>query len=385
MYKENASSEFTQHELPDPFEQGFSADPTISNSLPARFYTDPAIFEREHDKIFFRNWLFVGHVTDIPQAGDYFTTAVFNQSVIVIREKEGEINAFYNVCRHRGHELLSGKGQVARITCPYHAWSYALDGQLVGVRNANCVKDFSRDDYPLSAVRLETLAGLIFINLDTDALSLADSAQGLDDEIRALAPQCDTLVHAHRDQHVMKCNWKIAVENWSECYHCAVVHKPLATEFIDFSTFRIELNPLYQRQRMKLREKVIEEASRDNESVSNDEQASWTLLPNLGIQIVHGGYIMTSQWQPIDADHSLFIEDWYLPTAQPTDHQRELFRFRAEHTQPEDLAVCEGMQRGLHSRGFQQGRLMVDADFTELSEHGSHHIQHWVARQLKER
>ena len=107
------------------------------------------------------------------------------------------------------------------------------------------------------------------------------------------------------------------------------------------------------------------------------------MLPNLGIQIVHGGYIMTSLWQPIDADHCQFIEDWYLPDANPSEHQRELFRFRAEHTQPEDLAVCEGVQRGLHSRGYQQGRLMVDADFTELSEHGSHHIQQWVAHQLQ--
>ena len=376
MHKDSTS-------VPDPYALGFSDDATISKGLPAQFYTNPAIFAREQEKIFFRNWLFVGHVTDIPEAGDYFTTLVFDQSIIVIRNKSGGINAFYNVCRHRGHELLSGKGQVSRITCPYHAWSYALDGKLVGVRNADCVKQFSRDDYPLSKVQLETLAGLIFINLDPDAPALADAAEGLDAEIRAIAPQCDSLLHAYRDQHVMKCNWKIAVENWSECYHCSVVHKPLATEFIDFSTFRIELNPLYQRQRMKLRERVVESASQDNESVSGDEQASWTLLPNLGIQIVQGGYIMTSLWQPIDADHCQFIEDWYLPSAAPSEHQRELFRFRAEHTQPEDLAVCEGVQRGLHSRGYQQGRLMVDADFTELSEHGSHHIQQWVARQLQ--
>ncbi len=381
MSKHN-DSEFTPPDIHDPFKQGFSDDPTISNGLPATFYTDSAIFESERQSIFFRNWLLVGHVTDIPQVGDYFTTTVFDQSIIVIRGKDNKVRAFYNVCRHRGHELLRDKGQIVRITCPYHAWTYALDGKLVGVRNADCVKNFSKDDYPLSNVQLEILAGLVFINLEPDAPALADAAQGLDEEIRSLAPQCDTLVHAHRDEHIMKCNWKIAVENWSECYHCDVVHKPLATEFIDFSTFRIELNPIYQRQRMKLREGVVKSASQDNESVNGDEQASWTLLPNLGIQIVYGGYLMTSLWQPIDADHCRFVEDWYLPSAEPSEHQRELFRFRAELTQPEDLAVCEGVQRGLHSRGYQQGRLMVDADFTELSEHGSHHIQQWVAHQL---
>ena len=166
------------------------------------------------------------------------------------------------------------------------------------------------------------------------------------------------------------------------CYHCQIVHKPLATEYIDFTTFRIELKPLYQRQRMKLRAAMVETASTEGDANGIDEQASWTLLPNLGIQIVHGGYLMTAQWRPIDADHCEFVENWYLPTEEPTDHQRELFRFRAEYTQPEDLAVCEGVQRGLHSRGFGNGRLMVDADHTVLSEHGSHHIQHWVAQKL---
>lgn len=368
----------------DPFTEGFSADPMVSDTLPARYFTDPEIFRVEREKIFFRNWLFVGHISDVPEVGDYFTTEVLDQSVIVIRGKDGQVRAFFNVCRHRGHELLGdSRGRISRITCPYHAWTYGLDGTLAGVRNGECVRNFNSENFPLSAVRLETLAGLIFLNLDPDARPLAEAAQGLEDEIRAFAPDCETLVHAHRDQHIMKCNWKIAVENWSECYHCAVVHKPLATEFIDFSTFRIELNPLYQRQRMMLRDQVVQAATQGSERAANGEQASWTLFPNLGIQIVHGGYMMTSLWKPIDADHCMFIEDWYLPTAEPTDHQKELFRFRAEHTQPEDLAVCEGVQRGLHSRGYQQGRLMVDADFTELSEHGSHHIQYWVARQLK--
>ena len=330
------------YDIPDPFTQGFSDDPCVSTSLPAQFYTDPAIFELERERIFFRSWLFVGHITDIPEPGDYFTTKVFNQNVIVIRGQNGEIRAFYNVCRHRGHELLDTKGRVTRITCPYHAWTYALDGKLVGVRNADRVKNFCASNFPLTPVRLETLAGLIFINLDSDARPLADAAEGLDAEIRAFAPECDTLVHAHRDRHVMKCNWKIAVENWSECYHCAVVHKPLATEFIDFDTFRIELNPLYQRQRMKLRENVMEDAHKDAACAANGEQASWTLLPNLGIQIVAGGYVMTSLWQPIDADHCQFVEDWYLPSAKSSEHQRKLIRFRAEHTQPEDVAVCEG-------------------------------------------
>lgn len=366
----------------DPFEHGLTDDAANSNSLPARFYTDPAVFEQEREAVFFDSWLFVGHVSDVAEPGDFFTTSVFEQSIIVMRAHDDSIGAFYNVCRHRGHELLCDSGHVSRITCPYHAWIYDLDGTVVRVRNADQVAGFDPADYALSTVKVEVLAGLVFINLDPQAAPLAEQAAGLEAEIKAFVPEPEALVLAHTDRHIMNCNWKIAVENWSECYHCSIVHKPLATEFIDFATFRIELNPLYQRQRMKLRDEVTQAGQAARGDIDSDEQASWTLLPNLGIQIVNGGYIMTSQWRPVDADHCEFVENWYLPHAEPTVHQRELFRFRAEFTQPEDLSVCEGVQRGLHSRGFGHGRLMVDADRTELSEHGSHHIQHWVASKL---
>jgi choline monooxygenase len=361
--------------IPDPFENGFSEVAENSASLPSEFFTDPNVFEQEKERIFYRNWLFVGHSTDIPNAGDFFITEIFGNSIILIRGNDNEIRGFYNFCRHRGHELVHQNGCAKRITCPYHAWTYDLDGTLIAAPNADQVQNFRKNDYPLKSVGVDLLAGLIFINLDLDALPLCQQADGLEQEIREFAPDCQNLVHAHRDRDIMKCNWKVAVENWSECYHCYVVHKPLATKFIDFSTFRIELNPLYQRQRMHLREGVTD-------NLKTQEQASWTLLPNLGIQIVSGGYIMTSLWRPIDANHCEFIEDWFLPNAKPTKKQQELFRFRADHTQPEDVAVCEGLQRGLNNRGFRQGRLMVDAEHTELSEHGSHHIQHWVVQQL---
>ena len=369
--------------IPEPATAGFSDDAAVSMSLPAAYYTDPRILAQEREKVFFRSWLFVGHVTDVPNKGDYFATEIFDQSVIIIRGADLELRAFYNVCRHRGHELLKGSGCVSRITCPYHAWTYGLDGSLGRVRNADRVKGFDPGDYPLRPVGIETLCGLIFVNLDPATRPLAEQAHGLEAEIRGFAVKSEHLVHAHRTEHVIACNWKIAVENWSECYHCTVVHKPLATEFIDFDTHRVELKPLYQRQRMKLHTSVPRSVDDVKKNTGDDEQASWTLLPNLGIQIVHGGYLMTAIWHPIDPDHCRFVEDWYLPAPKPTDRQMDMIRFRAEHTQPEDDAVCESVQRGLHSRGFGQGRLMVDEERSAISEHGSHHIQHWVKGMLE--
>ncbi|MCP5080738.1 MAG: aromatic ring-hydroxylating dioxygenase subunit alpha [Alphaproteobacteria bacterium] len=362
-------------------EERFTGDPEFSFSLPATYYTDPVIFASEREKVFFRSWMFVGHVTDAANSGDYFTAPLFNQSLIMIRGRDNELRAFYNVCRHRGHELLNGTGCVSRITCPYHAWTYGLDGVLRAVRNVEHVKGFRTEDFPLRSVRLEIMSGLVFVNLDPDAEPLKVQAKGLEEEILELAPNAHELVHAYRTENIIACNWKIAVENWSECYHCAVVHKPLATEFIDFDTHRVIVHPHYQRQHMRLHCDVP--SSVDGHE-AGDEQASWTLMPNLGVQIVSGGYLMTAHWEPLDPDHCRFVENWYLPASEPTERQWEMIRFRADHTQPEDDAVCEAVQRGLHSRGYGQGRLMVDAERSAISEHGSHHIQHWVKQKLQQ-
>ena len=150
----------------------YQPDPERSYNLPARYYTDPEIFEREKEAIFFKTWQFVGHVEDLPEPGCYITTKIFDQNVVIIRGKDGHLRAFYNVCSHRAHELLEGSGKEAKISCPYHGWTYELDGGLFSARGSEKVKGFEPSEFCLKTVRLEVFLNLIFVNLDPDAPSL---------------------------------------------------------------------------------------------------------------------------------------------------------------------------------------------------------------------
>jgi phenylpropionate dioxygenase-like ring-hydroxylating dioxygenase large terminal subunit len=187
----------------------FDEDPERSYTLPAAYYTDPAIFEMEKEAVFFRSWQFVGHVSQARARGDYFTCAIFDQSLIVIRGQDDTIRAFHNVCQHRAHRLLEGAGNTAIITCPYHAWACDTDGPLRNAPNWRNIEGFDRKDVCLSAVRVELFHGFLFVNLDVDAQLFAERTGAFAEEVRAFAPNCADLVHAHRVQYPVKENWNL--------------------------------------------------------------------------------------------------------------------------------------------------------------------------------
>jgi len=212
----------TRHELVS-FDD-LVARQTPGMSLEQPFYTDRAIFERDLERIVTRQWLFVDHVSAIPEAGDYLLYEVAGESIILIRGKDGQINAFYNVCRHRGSRIcLAPRGNVRTLTCPYHAWVYDLDGALIHA--SRMADDFDKQDWPLHRCRVDVREGLIFVNLsDGD-----DNGGHLDTVMEALAPYVERhrLADAkviHTATYPTDANWKLAVENFRECYHCAAAH-----------------------------------------------------------------------------------------------------------------------------------------------------------------
>ncbi|MDA1070763.1 MAG: aromatic ring-hydroxylating dioxygenase subunit alpha [Proteobacteria bacterium] len=346
-------------------------------SLDGRYYTDPDIFAAEREAVFFRNWLLVGHVSRLRQPGDFFTVELFDQPVAVLRGRDGTLRAFHNVCQHRGHRLLRGDGNVkAAITCPYHAWAYDTTGALRNAPNCENVEGFDREAVRLSAVGVETMAGFVFVNLDPDAVPLARAAPGMEQELLDFAPQSADLVHAWRVTYPVKANWKVCVENWSECYHCDPVHPMLMQEFIDQQSHHIVCHGIWQRQFMNLHEKVLAAVDVEARASVRREQASWTLWPHMGFQVVLQGYLSAFTWLPVDADTTIFCEDWFFPSKDPTPEQQALIRFRADFTQPEDDRICEEVQAGLKSRGYRPGRLMVDRGRGSLSEHSVLHLQH---------
>jgi Rieske 2Fe-2S family protein len=207
-----------------------SADLTASirshrpgHALARDFYTDPAIFEHDVARMLLRHWFCAGHVSSIPRAGDYLVADLGPESVIIVRNSAGEVRALLNVCRHRGSRLCAGrtgKAQSARLTCPYHAWTYDLDGNLLVARQMS--EAFRREDFSLKSLPVRVMEGLIFTTFAKDPLDLGAAADAL--ARSAGVHGWATAKVAHREMYSIRANWKLAIENYMECYHCAPAH-----------------------------------------------------------------------------------------------------------------------------------------------------------------
>src|SRR5947199_1156152 len=197
-----------------------------AKSLSQRYFISPEIFSEEQKKIFSRQWVLVGHLSQIAQAGDYFTAEIAGESLIIVRDKRDAIRGFYNVCRHRGSRLIENRnGRSQGIQCPYHAWTYTLDGRLLGAPHMDDVPGFDKADYSLYPVNLGLWEGFIFANLEKNPEPLE----------KWFAPLSGKFSHwnmailqpAKRIENDVRANWKLMFENYSECYHCPGVHPQL--------------------------------------------------------------------------------------------------------------------------------------------------------------
>ncbi len=190
-------------------------------SLEQAFYLDESLYKSEIDEIFMKNWLFAGHVSQIPNPGDYFLTEFDTESLIVVRGRERQIDAFLNVCRHRGsHICLEKQGSVKFFRCPYHAWSYDIDGSLKSARLMD--PGFNKVNYGLHRAHVETLEGLIFVCFGDNPPSLKGARKDLA-YVFDLLGTSELKLAAHKT-YPIEANWKLTVENYEECYHCAPSH-----------------------------------------------------------------------------------------------------------------------------------------------------------------
>ncbi len=190
-------------------------------ALQRDFYRDPQVYARDIERIFMRSWLYVGHSSQIPRIGDFLLFEIDAESVIVVRSAEQQVSALLNVCRHRGSRVcLEHRGRAKSFTCRYHGWTYGLDGQLKAA--AYMAADFDKAQYPLKRIQVRVLHGLIFINFAPEPCDFAAIANDL---AEPLAPyQLERAKVAERRNYPINANWKLAVENYCECYHCAPAH-----------------------------------------------------------------------------------------------------------------------------------------------------------------
>ncbi|MEM7178841.1 MAG: aromatic ring-hydroxylating dioxygenase subunit alpha [Pseudomonadota bacterium] len=369
-----------------PFQQRpdapFTHDPKRSHTMPARYYFDAGIHEAEKAAIFYRSWIYAGHVSQVTEPGQYITCRIHEQNIFVARGHDGELRAFYNVCAHRGHELLQGSGRKNVITCPYHAWAFDFDGRLVNARNSENVAGFNKCDFALTPVRVEVFCGLVMINLDPEAISFADQTGDLESEIRHYVPSCDTLGFAQRDTYDMAANWKVLVDNFLECYHCACAHKDFV-DLVDMDSYRTQNHGIYSAQ--------ISEAVRSTDSKAFSFEkgevdfgyAGWFVWPNMTIWAYPGEpNLSVLQMNPSGTETCREYQDWFTPGGAVTRQLTDAITYQKETLQPEDIGLCESVQRGLKSFGYNQGRFIVDDGLTELSEHAVHHFQRMVMAAL---
>ena len=352
---------------------------TPIHALEARYYTDPAIFQQEQSGLLARTWQFAGHASLVENVGDYFAFEIAGQNLFCIRGRDDKVRAFYNVCQHRAHELVKGEGNCKTIMCPYHAWTYDLDGAFRTGPNIKSVPGFDRSAICLTEVRTEVLCGFIFVNLDTEAKPMAEWFPNLEAELRAYVPQIDELKPLEWVEIPEKCNWKVTVENYSECYHCMLNHQTFATGIIKPETYDIQpqgycLRHMTQCQNLDQMSYPIDLDANEHAG----DYSSWFLWPLFSFQVYPGNVLNTYHWRPVNADQVVVWRGWYTAGGVDSDVIHRLALQDRGTTVEEDIHLVESVQRGLKNRGYRPGPLVLDPKCGVNSEHSIRALQEWM-------
>lgn len=351
---------------------GYSTNPNDTFSLKADAYTDDKWFNIDQKEIIAKSWQWVCHVEKLREAGSYTTIDIAGHPIAIVRNKDGELNAFYNVCKHRAHALLSGDGRTAVITCPYHAWAYNLDGHLVKAPHTEHLENFSTKEICLDSVKVEEFCGFIYVNLDPNAESLATQSGTLKDEIDHWAPDIDKLTFGHRLTYDIKSNWKTVIDNFLECYHCPTAHKDFCT-LIEMDTYKVTTHGIWSSHMAEAGNTA--NTAYDVSDASVKIHAVWWLWPNTCIMRYPGrSSIIIMNVIPAGPDRTLETYDFYFETSEPNEAEKEAIRYLDEVLQSEDIALCESVQRGMSTPAFSQGRIVSDPSGSGLSEHAVHHF-----------
>lgn len=352
---------------------GYSEDPGQSMSLRAEAYTDQKWYDIDINAVFKRTWQWVCHVEKLTKPGSYVSATIADVPVVIVRDRGGELRAFYNVCKHRAHELVQGEGTTRTLVCPYHAWSYDLSGSLVGARQTDQMPGFNKSDICLDKIQVEEFCGFVYVNLDGNARPLADQAPGLAEDIMKWAPDVAQLTHAKRLTYDVKSNWKNVIDNFLECYHCHIAHKDFVS-LVDMDTYDVKTHGIWSSHFAEAGKS--ENSAYDLAGATVTEHAVWWLFPNTCLLRYPGrGNFMVFQIIPAGPNRTLETWDFFLETAEPNAAEEESIRYIHEVLQQEDISLVQSVQRGMETPAFDQGRIVYDPERNPgLSEHGVHHF-----------
>lgn len=353
----------------EPFEPNVAR----ASTLDASWYLDPDVYERELERIFARTWQAVGRVSDVAKAGDFITAEAAGEPLVIVRDQQERIRAYYNICPHRAGAVARGQGSRKTLQCLYHGWTFGLDGALLRVPGFEGTEDFDPACHSLREVRAETWGPYIFVNLDDAAAPLAEmwgdafrQTSGIDFSRWRLVERCDYLIN---------CNWKVYMDNYAEGYHVPMAHPGLNRE-MDLNDYYVDTYRFYSTQWVPV--KAGDRGNRAKRRYTNpqpgDKICYHVVFPNFMID-TYPDNISVNILKPVSVDQSLLTFEWYFNDSVSAEAMESMVRF-ADEVQYEDIEICEYVQTNLRSRAYNRGR------FSARHENGVHHFQSLVHEYL---
>ena len=332
-------------------------------TLPASWYTDPAIFAVESARILSNTWQYVGHTGQVRNAGDFFTAQLGRIPVVIARDEHGGLHAMANVCRHRGSEVvLDCAGNRKTLQCHYHGWTYNLDGSLRAAPRANEQQSFAKENLALVRFAVETWGPMIFVNPAQDAGPLREMIATLPGLFERAHVDLEKLKMMRRDVYDIAANWKIIIENFNECYHCPIAH-PKFSELIDTDAYSSDTgNELFSTYHGPII--GIPGASVNYATLWPSVMFALSAKPQ-AMQVLR-------TW-PLDVGHTRETIDYFFTDDATQSEMREYVEL-SDLVQREDVVLCESVQRGLASGVIDHGELMLSR------ERGIQHFQRLVHR-----
>ena len=349
-------------------------------TLPFSWFADPDIFRLEQDRIFARSWQYVGVTDWVSQPGEYFTGHIGLVPVVIVRDHDGNLNGFVNICRHRATEVAQGRGQRETLQCPYHAWTYGLDGCLRHAPRSDLEPGFDASRFSLRPVAVDTWGPFVFANRDLDAPPLAEFLGGLPGIVAGAGIDFDRMAFHERQEWEMQANWKAIVENYLECYHCPTAH-PGFSKLIDVApeAYRLSSDRWFSSQVGAVRQRVLDGGGTPDyrpASVDVGEAHFHYLWPTFTINVFPGKPNLAAfAFFPIEPGRTMTVTDYFFGEDMTRAEIAEIQEF-GNQVGMEDLALVESIQRAAASGGLEEGQLLLQ------SEHLIQHFQRLVERAL---
>jgi choline monooxygenase len=330
-------------------------------TIPAAWYVDERIERLERDQVFGNNWIAVGRVDQAAEAGQFFTFDLAGEPLIVVRGADQQLRAFYNVCRHHAAAVATAPFGVAQhLRCPYHGWTYGLDGSLKGTPEFTGVCNFDREANGLVPVQAATWEKFIFVNLNSEAAPLESQLDDLPQRISVAGLRFFT-----RKTYTLACNWKVYVDNYLDGgYHVPHLHKAL-NSVLDYKEYTIENGTHYALQSSPM---VASQDASVAQTRTGDRAYYYWLYPNFMINL-YQGVMDTNLVLPLGREKCLVVFDFFFADTSPEYNEESVAV--SDRVQAEDVDICESVQRGLHSRAYNAGRLSVRR---ETGEHLFHRL-----------